>query len=214
MKRHRWTAAGLGLAALLAVVPSILCAAPNSREIPRVALALDVGPVIVGETGFGHGWRFAAGLVVRTGHRVGTELLIERYSVPMEPGAAGLPVAGRMSMATLLINEHLYLLTKGPLLPYLLAGIGFTFPGYHPEGWPEGVPERTFVQRLALQAGGGLDVRVFHGFALCAKARYNLVKTWMEDAGRTDPIRDTDPLVQNMLHLYGLELGLGLKISL
>jgi hypothetical protein len=140
--------------------------------------------------------------------------MIERVNVPMAPGAADLPVAGRMSMATVFASEHLYVLTRGPLLPYVLVGIGFTFPGYHPDNWPEGVTERVFVQRMALQLGGGLDVRIFRGLTLCAKARYNLVKTWMEDAGRTAPIRETDPLAQNMLRLYGLKLGLGVKISI
>jgi hypothetical protein len=40
-----------------------------------------------------------------------------------------------------------------------------------------------------------------------------MVKTWVEDLPRTEPIRETDPLAQNMLHLYGLELSLGLKFS-
>ena len=205
---------GLGLAAVLAVATGTLRAAPRAGTIPRLALDLDLGRVRVGEAGFGSGWTFASGLFFRTGHRMGTGVLIERYSVPMAPGAAGLPVAGRLSMATLALDEHLYVLTRGPVLPYFLAGIGFAFPAYHPEDWPEGVTERVFVQRLALRLGGGLDVRVFRGLALCVKARCNLVKTWMEDAGRIGPIRETDPLAQSMLRLYGLELGLGIKITL
>ncbi len=214
MKRTRLTSIGLAIAALLVTTPSALRAGSGPGAIPRLALDLGLGRVRVGEAGFGSGWTFAAGLSFRTGHRVGTEVLIERANVTMAPGAAGLPVAGRMSVATLLLNEKVYLLTRGRLLPYVLLGVGFTFPGYHPDSWPEGTPERVFVERLALQAGGGVDVRISRGLALCAKARCNLVKTWMEDAGRADPIRDTDPLAQTMLHLYGLGLALGIKISL
>jgi hypothetical protein len=40
-----------------------------------------------------------------------------------------------------------------------------------------------------------------------------MAKTWVEDLPRTGPIRDTDPLAQYMLRLFGLELGIGLKLS-
>src|SRR5512138_991392 len=214
MKRTRLASIGIAIAALLAAVPAALRADTGPSAIPRLALDLDLGRVNVSEAGFGRGWTFAAGLSFRTGRRIGTEVMIERDHVPISPGAAGLPVAGLMSMATLLVNEKLYWLTRGRFLPYVLLGIGFAFPGYHPDNWPQGTPERVFVERLALQIGGGVDIRVVRGLALCAKARYNLVKTWMEDAGRADPIRETDPLAQTMLRLYGLKLGLGIKISL
>jgi len=181
--------------------------------IPRFALVLDSGAVFVKEAGFGSGARYGGGLFFKTGHRMGVELLLERFAVPVALGAADLVSAGRMTMTTLLINEQIYVLTEGRVLPYALLGVGFTLLSYAPDDWPAGVPRRVFVDRLALQIGAGLDVRVSSALALCGKARYNLVKTWMEDEGRTDPIRDTDPLAQNMLRLYGLELSLGIKIA-
>ncbi len=71
-----------------------------------------------------------------------------------------------------------------------------------------------FVDRLALQLGGGLDFRVSGVVSVCGKLRYGLVKTWVETLPRTVPIREVRPEDQNMLHLYGLELGLGLKVAL
>jgi hypothetical protein len=91
-------------------------------------------------------------------------------------------------------------------------GVGFCFIGYSPDDAAV-LPEKDFVDRLALQLGGGLDFRVSSGLAVSGKVRYNMVKTWVEDLPRTEPIRETDPLAQNMLHLYGLELSLGLKFS-
>lgn len=185
----------------------------NTAALPRFALTADGGPVFVQEEGFGNGWRLGTGVFFRTGHRMGTEILIDRFNVPVALGAAGLPSAGRMSMAALLLEEQLYVLTEGPVLPFALLGIGFSFPTYHPATWPADTPRRVFVDRMALQIGGGLDLRITSRLALHGKVRYNLVKTWMEDEGRTEPIRDVRPLEQDMLRLYGLELGLGLKIS-
>jgi opacity protein-like surface antigen len=199
----------------LAAAGLILAAAGAARaqegSIPRFAMAVDVGAVSVQERGFGAGRRFAGGVFFRTGHRMGIEVQLENFAVPVAEGTAELG-AGRMSMTTLLVNEELYLMTRGRFLPYGMAGIGFTFIGYAPDT-PQPV-ERGFVDRLALQLGAGADVKVSRGLALGLRVRYNLVKTWVEPLPREGRIRDRDPLAQNMLHLYGLELGLGIKISL
>ena len=75
--------------------------------------------------------------------------------------------------------------------------------------WEKAV--ETVLVSLAAE-GAGVDIRVSSRLALCGKARYNLVKTWMEDARPAAPIREPNPLAQNMLHLYGLELGFGIKL--
>ncbi|MGZ5495549.1 MAG: hypothetical protein ACXWFO_02245 [Candidatus Aminicenantales bacterium] len=203
---------GLILASTLLLTP-VAVRGDDHGVIPRFAIELDSGAVFVREAGFGSGLKYGGGVFFRTGHSMGIELFLERLGVPVESGAAGLVSAGRMTMTALLINEQIYVLTKGRLLPYALMGIGFTFLGYAPDAWPTDTPRRVFVDRLALQIGAGLDIRVSSKLAICGKARYNLVKTWMENEGRIYPIRDDDPLVQNMLHLYGLELALGVKIS-
>ena len=211
--RARPAFTALVLAAALLLTPLTVVRGDDHGTIPRFAVVLDSGAVFVKEAGFGSGARYGGGLFFKTGHRMGVELLLERFAVPVALGAADLVSAGRMTMTTLLINEQLYVLSEGRVLPYALLGVGFTFFGYAPDGWPADVPGRVFVDRMALQIGAGLDVRVSSALAVCGEARGNLVKTWMEDEGRTDPIRDTDPLAQNMLHLYGLELSLGIKIA-
>ncbi|MGZ5438471.1 MAG: hypothetical protein ACXWFJ_01340 [Candidatus Aminicenantales bacterium] len=203
---------GLILASTLLLTP-VAVRGDDHGVIPRFAIELDSGAVFVREAGFGSGLKYGGGVFFRTGHRMGIELFLERFGVPVESGAAGLVSAGRMTMTTLLINEQIYVLTKGRLHPYALMGIGFTFLGYSPDAWPPDTPRRVFVDRLALQIGAGLDIRVSSKLAICGKARCNLVKTWMENEGRIYPIRDDDPLAQNMLRLYGLELALGVKIS-
>lgn len=212
MKKLAFTACALALTFTPALSP-IPVRGDDHGSIPRFAVVLDSGAVSVKEAGFGSGARYGGGVFFRTGHRTGVGIVLERYSVPVELGAAGLPSAGRMAMTTLLIDEQLYLLTKGRVLPYAFVGVGFAFPVYAPDDWPQDLKRRVFVDRMALQAGAGLDVRVSSALAVCGKARYNLVKTWMEDEGRTFPIRDVDPLAQNMLYLYGFELSLGVKLA-
>lgn len=198
----------------LALAATTLFAAAEARAhegiIPRLAAEVDAGAVTVKEPGFGSGQRYAGGIFVRTGHRMGLEILLETYDVAIAAGTAGL-AAGRMNMTTLLVNQELFLITHGRVLPYGLIGIGCTFIGYAPDEPVE--PEMDFVDRISLQLGGGFDVRVSRAVALSGKVRYNMVKTWVETLPRTEPIRNTDPLAQDMLHLYGLGLSLGLKIS-
>jgi len=207
--KNAFTAIALAAALFLAVSD----ARADAGAIRRFAVVLDSGAAVIGESGFGSGLKYGGGVFFRTGHRMGVEIVLERFSVPLALGAAGLPSAGRMTMTSLLINEQLFVLTEGWVLPYALAGIGFAHLGYAPEAWPGDLPRRDFVDRLALQLGGGLDFPVTRGLALCVKARYNLVKTWVEVLPRVGPIRDVDPLAQNMLHIYGLELALGVKVS-
>jgi opacity protein-like surface antigen len=197
-------------AALLLTVAGVRA---HDGTIPRFAAEINSGTVSVKEAGFGSGWKYGGGVFFRTGHRMGVEILLEKYGVPVALGAGGLESAGRMNTTTLLLNEQLYIFTKGRVLPYALAGIGFTFIGWAPDAWPAGTPEKAFVDRLALQLGGGLVVRVSRGLFVTGRARWNLVKTWIETLPRTVPIRETDPLAQDMLQLYGLELGLGIKLA-
>jgi opacity protein-like surface antigen len=198
----------------LAVAVTLLLASAEARAhegfIPRFALEIDAGAVSVKEEGFGTGQRYAGGVFFRTGHRMGIEVLIDTYDVAIADGTAGL-AAGRMTMTTLLVNQELFLVTHGRLLPYALVGIGCSFIGYAPDVPPE--VEMDFVDRIALQLGGGFDVKISRRLSLSGKARYNMVKTWVEELPREEPIRMTDPLAQDMLHLYGLELGLGIKFS-
>jgi hypothetical protein len=92
------------------------------------------------------------------------------------------------------------------------VGVGLAFFGYAPDD-PAALPEKAVVDRFALQLGGGADLRISERLALTGRVRYNMAKTWVEVLPRTGPIRDQDPLAQDMMHLYALEFGLGLKVT-
>ncbi len=198
--------------ALLILAAGRIHAGPG--PLRSFSLVVESGSTSVSQPGFGHGWRYAGGFFVRTAGHAGIEVLLERYGVPIESGTAGL-AAGRMNTTTLVIDQCWFPLVRGRFVPYALVGIGFTFIGYAPiEPLGAGDPRRDFVDRLALQLGGGLDYRVSGTVSICGKLRCNLVKTWVEELPRTVPVREVRPEDQNMLHLYGLELGLGLKVAL
>ncbi len=211
---------GMGLlcAGLLAT-PAQAASGADLTARRCVAVVLDLGSVSFGETGFGSGLRYGGGAFFRTGRHAGVEIAVARFDVPVAAGtaateewAAGLG-AGRMTTTTLLINQHWYVLSHGRILPYALMGIGFSFIGYAADAPPPDGVERDFVDRLALQLGAGIDYRLTTRLAACAKVRGNLARTWVEKLPRTAPIRDTDPLAQNMLDLYAFELSLGLKFA-
>jgi opacity protein-like surface antigen len=209
---------GLAVSAIAIMAALFLTAVEvrgDESVIPRFAIEIDSGRTSVKEAGFGSGWRYGGGVFFRTGHRMGVEIMLESFGVPVAAGTDNLASAGKMTMTTLLFNEQLYVLTRGRILPYALMGIGFSFIGFAPDDWPADLPQRDFVDRMALQLGAGLIFRITRSLSVAGKARYNLVKTWIEDPGlRTgDPIRVVDPLEQNMLHLYGLELGLGVRFG-
>lgn len=215
------TKAALAALAALTVLawPASAVAAPGDRLSARrsAGAVVEFGLASFGAADFGHGPRYGAGLFFRTGRHAAIEVLVERFTVPVAEGAAttevrpGLAV-GQLTATTVLVDHHWHLFSHGRVLPYALIGVGFAFIGYAPDD--EALAgRRDFVDRLALQLGGGLEYRLTSRLAACVKARYHLVKTWLEDLPRTAPIRDTDPLAQDMLNLYALELSLGIKLA-
>ncbi|MCK7490884.1 MAG: hypothetical protein MZW92_03135 [Comamonadaceae bacterium] len=183
---------------------------------------VDLGLVTVGETGFGHGLRFGGGFFFRTGKHAAIEVLVGRSEVPVAEGAAGTDIDPRPDgredgdddaprRPPLVSVQPRSMASLRPLRRRLL--VHRLQAGRAPPRETVRAVERDLVDRMALQLGGGLDCRLTPRLAACFKARYNLVKTWVEDLPRTAPIRDTDPLVQNMLSLYGLELSLGIKFA-
>ena len=214
-----WT---VGIAGRLAVGLTLALAAAagparaEGRSAKIFSLVIDAGASFVHEPGFGHGWRYGGGVFFKTAKRAAVEVLLERFEVPVDEGAGSVTAgglgAGRMEMTSLVINHHVYILTRGAILPFATVGVGFSFFGYTPDD-PTVLPEKGIVDRFALQLGGGADLRISERLALTGRARYNMAKTWVEILPRTGPIRDQDPLAQDMMHLYALELSLGLKVS-
>ncbi len=200
-------AAGLAMALLLTSGQ----AWAEGRPPQPLSLELDSGAAFIHEPGFGHGWRYGGSFFIKTAKHASFEVLVERFSVPVEEGTAGL-TAGRMGMTSLVFNQHVYFLSRGTIVPFATMGVACVFIGFSPDDTAV-LPQKNIVDRLALQLGGGLDLRVSSRLALSGKVRYNMVKTWVEELPRTGPIRATDPRTQDILYLYGLELALGLKFS-
>ena len=210
----------LGTAAVLTLVllPAGAPAQGTARPAKPVSLVIDSGAAFVHQPGFGHGFRYGVGAFFKTSKRAAFEIILERFNVPVEAGAGrggadtiGL-TAGRMDLTAVVLNQHIYILTRGAFQPFATIGIAFDFIHFAADDAAV-TPQRDIVDRLALQLGGGVDFRVSRRMALTGRARYNMAKTWITDLPHPDPIRDVDPLVQNMLNLFGLELSFGVKFT-
>jgi hypothetical protein len=201
------------ISALTLAAVFLLAPRPGRAEDGKsLSVGLNAGAAFVTEKGYGHGLRYGGGILWQPSPRFGLEVLYEKYDVPVNEGAEGL-TPGEMRTNALLFDCHFYLTGRGLLRPYAIIGVGLYFIGYSPDDPVVGAPELDFVDRMALQLGGGLDVRLSSRLAITGNVRYNMVKTWVETLPRTDPIRDTDPTQQNILHLYALAASLGLKLS-
>jgi hypothetical protein len=191
----------------------LLAPRPGRAEGGKVlSVVMNAGKAFVTEKGYGQGLRYGGGILWQPSPRFGLEVLYEKYDVPVIEGAEGL-TPGEMRTDALLFNCLFYMTGRGLLRPYAIVGVGFHFIGFSPDDPVAGTPELDFVDRMALQLGGGLDVRLSSRLAITGNVRYNMVKTWVEALPRTVPIRDTDPTQQNILHLYALAASLGLKLS-
>ncbi len=184
----------------------------RAEDWKAFSAVMNAGAAFVTEKGFGHGLRYGGGFLWQASRKFGLEILFEKYDVPVNDGAEGLG-PGEMRTNALLFNCHFFLAGRGLLRPFAIIGVGFYFIGYTPGSLAEGPINLDFVDRMALQLGGGLDVRLSSRLAITGDVRYNMVKTWVETLPRADPVRDTDPTQQNILHLYALAATLGLKLS-
>ena len=178
-----------------------------------ISVEMNAGAALVTEKGFGHGLRYGGGIFWQPSGKFGLEVLFEKYNVPVNDGAKGLTL-GEMRTNALLFNCQFYLTGRGLLRPYAIVGVGFYFIEYAPGPLAEEPINLDFVDRMALQLGSGLDVRLSSRLAITGNVRYNMVKTWVETLPRTDPIRDTDPTLQNIFQLYALAASLGLNLLL
>ena len=200
------------------LTPANAWAQGQGHPLKPFAMVIETGAAFVHEPGFGHGLKYGVGFFFKTARRAAFEIVLERFEVPVDEGAgrdeAGLGglTAGLMDMASVVFNQHIYVFTRGLVQPFVTIGVGFDFIGFAPDDRAVR-PRQDIVDRLALQLGGGADLRITDRLALSGRARYNMAKTWVEILPRTGPIRDQDPRAQDMMHLYALELSVGIKVT-
>lgn len=200
------------------LTPASAWAQGSGRPARPFSMVIETGAAFVHEPGFGHGLKYGVGFFFKTARRAAFEIVLERFEVPVDEGAgrdeAGLGglTAGQMEMTSVVLNQHIYILTRGLFQPFVTVGVGFDFIGFAPDD-VAALPRQDIVDRLALQLGGGADIRISDRLALSGRARYNMAKTWVQDLPGPDRIRDVDPLAQHMLLLFGLELSVGVKVT-
>ena len=158
------------------------------------------GTAIVSKDHPDGGFSYGGGVRWRVSKTFGLGALVERYS--------GEDLVG----SNVMLNAYWFFSARGRLLPYAIAGVGFNSVEFDPDREYTADPGRI-VDRMALQLGAGLEWRVVSRLSFTAEARSNLIKTWIMTGPAPERIRDIDPATQDIVHLYGLTLAAGLKLS-
>jgi len=162
--------------------------------------------VFAGGTGFiskdepDGGISYGGGVLWRMSRTFGLGILVERFN------------GETLVASNVMLNTYFFFASRSRLLPYAIAGLGFNSVEFDPSIEYFIYPGR-FVDRMALQLGGGLEWRVVRRLSVTAEARSNLIKTWIMDGPAPERIRDIDPATQDIVHLYGLTVAAGLKFS-
>jgi hypothetical protein len=145
--------------------PPSLSRPGRAKDWKTFSVEMNAGLAFVTEKGFGHGLRYGGGILWQASRKFGLEVLFEKYNVPINDGAEGL-VPGEMRTNAVLFNSHFFFTSRGLLRPYAIIGVGFYFIGYTPGSLAEGPINLDFVDRMALQLGSGLDVRLSSRLAI------------------------------------------------
>lgn len=198
-------AAALGLAPASGLAADPGGPASGGTEGPRPWRSLAVA-VFAGGTAYvsgdypDGGISYGGGVRWRLSKTFGLGALIEKYSGDALVGT------------NVMLNGYFFFSGRSRFLPYAIAGVGFNTVKFNPDREYNVDPGR-FVDRMALQLGGGLEWRVVSLLSITAEARSNLIKTWIMTGPEPEHIRDIDPNTQDIIHLYGLTLSAGLKLS-
>jgi len=206
----RNVAAGVGVA--LALTGALLLAPPDGRAAssggnggprdwrPLAVVAYAGGTAFASDIMAGGGPTYGGGVRWRMSKTFGLGIMLEKCS------------GSEVRTTNLMFNGQLFFPGRGRLLPYAIAGVGFNSVEFDPDLEYYVDPGRI-VDRMALQLGAGMEWRVSSRLSIMAEGRGNLIKTWIRYGPASGPIRDTDPATQDIIHLYGLTLSAGLKLS-
>lgn len=146
------------------------------------------------------GISYGGAVLWRMSRTFGLGVLVERFN------------GETLVASNVMLNSYFFFAARSRLLPYAIAGLGFNSVEFDPSIEYFQYPGR-FVDRMALQLGGGLEWRVVRRLSVTAEARSNLIKTWIMTGPEPEHIRDIDPATQDIVHLYGLTVAAGLKLS-
>lgn len=173
----------------------------------KLAFLLRAGSASITADGYGSSFTYGIGLHMRLSEKIGLELILDRYSVPVSKDFEGMGV-GKLQVTPLLVNCQ-WRFPLGRFAPYASAGAGFYFINFEPDLKVEPFAEQNLVyaDRFALHLGGGVDVHIMRSLDFCADLRYSLIKTWIQARDE----HHVEPAEQDMLNLNTLAFTLELR---
>lgn len=198
----------IGSSLLLASVSFGSNPAENTHKRGILAFNLRAGLASITAEGYGSSFSYGGGLFLHLSQRIGLEIVLDRYSVPMSEDLAGMGT-GKMQVTPFLVNGQ-WRFPLGRFVPYAAAGAGFYFINFEPDPLVQPVAEHedlVVADRFALHFGGGVDVQVTRNLDFFADLRYSLIKTWVQ--GRDE--HHVRPEEQEIFKLNTLVLALGIR---
>ena len=206
----------IGLSVLLASMSFGADTAETKPNRGTLAFNLRAGLASITAEGYGSSFSYGGGLFMHLSQRIGLEIVLDRYSVPVSIDLEGMGT-GKMQVTPFLVNGQ-WRFPLGRFVPYAAAGAGFYFINYEPDSQVESLEEDhedgedhdedlVVADRFALHFGAGVDVQVTRNLDCFADLRYSLIKTWVQ--GRDE--HHVRPEEQNLSKLNTLVLALGIR---
>jgi hypothetical protein len=173
----------------------------------KLAFVLRAGSSSITADGYGSSFTYGLGLYMNLSERIGLEIILDRFSVPVSKDFEGMGT-GKLQVTPLVLNGQ-WRFPLGRFVPYAAAGVGFYFINFEADPKVEPFAEQDLVydDRFALHLGGGIDVQILQALDFFADLRYSIVKTWIQDRDE----HHVEPAEQNIFNLNTLALALGLR---
>jgi opacity protein-like surface antigen len=201
----------IGLSVLLASMSFGADTAETKPNRGTLAFNLRAGLASITAEGYGSSFSYGGGLFMHLSQRLGLEIILDRYSVPVSEDLAGMGT-GKLQVTPLLVNGQ-WRFPMGRFVPYTSLGAGFYFINFEPDLQAQPLADhedhevQVVADRFALHFGGGVDVKVTRNLDIFADLRYSLIKTWVQ--GRDE--HHVRPENQDLFKLNTLVLALGIR---
>jgi outer membrane protein W len=202
----------IGLSLLLGSMSFGADTAETTPKRGNLAFDLRAGLASITAESYGSSFSYGGGLYMHLSQRIGLEIILDRYSIPVSKDLEGMGT-GKMQVTPFLLNAQ-WRFPMGRFVPYASAGAGFYFINFEPD--PQIQPlsnngdhdeDLVVADRFALHFGAGVDIQVTRNLDCFADLRYSLIKTWVQ--GRDE--HHVRPEEQDLFNLNTLVLALGIR---
>ncbi len=208
----KWTARpeivrSRGIDADKALISEESSAAENTMNRGKLAFVIRAGAASITAEGYGSSLSYGVGLFIRLSERIGLEIVLDKYSIPVSKELEGMGT-GKMQVTPFLLSGQ-WRFPMGRFVPYASLGAGFYFIHFEPDGQFQTLVAQDLIvaDRFALHLGGGVDVHIIRSLDFCADLRYSLIKTWIQARDE----HHVKPADQDLFNLNTLVISLGLR---